>query len=183
MLQQFQFRTARDVFEAFPVVADDMAAGPSERPPLDFLSDLAASPTPEDAITFCAYLLPRREAVWWGHQCLSSLPEILEEEDHAFLALAENWVREPNDEQRYAALDAGMASPTKTPGAWVALGAGWSGGSMVAADASPVAPPPYLTAKAINAAVLGALARIDVDGRAMMLRTFLEMGVQLLRHA
>ena len=75
-------------------------------------------------------------------------------------------------------LEQGMASPTKTPGVWIALAAGWSGGSMVGPDAMPVAPPPYLTARAVNAGVLSVLAR--VDRRAGPRRSaFVDMGIRL----
>ena len=69
---------------------------------------------------------------------------------------------------------------TKTPGAWMALAAGWSGGSMLRPGRpAVVAPPPYLTAKAVNAGVLGVLARVDRKARATTLRTFVGMGVSL----
>ena len=42
-------------------------------------------------------------------------------DDYAgLLATAEEWVREPEDDRRYAALDAGMNAQVKTPGAWIA---------------------------------------------------------------
>ena len=63
----------------------------------------------------------------------------------------------PDEERRNHALEQGMASPTKTPGVWLALAAGWSGGSMMGPDAPPVPPPPYLTARAVNAGVLSVL--------------------------
>ena len=42
---------------------------------------------PEEAITFCAYLLPGRAAVWWAHECLSQLAELLGDRDLELLAL------------------------------------------------------------------------------------------------
>ncbi len=179
MSERLRFTTARELFDAFPTVTEDMAAAPSDRPTLDFLSGLVAGPTPEDGITFCAYLLPKREAVWWGRQCLDRIPDMLDAEDHEMLALAENWVRYPDEGQRNAALDAGMASRMKTPGVWIALAAGWSGGSMLDPDAIPVPPPPYLTAKAVNAGILSALARVGRQARGATLRTFVGLGVQL----
>lgn len=183
MTQRLRFSTARDLFQAFPVALDDMVARPSDRGSLEFLRDLVAGPTPEDAITFCAYLLGLREAVWWGHQCLSLLPERLAPEDLAMLALAEDWVRRPEEDTRTKSLEAGMASRTKTPGVWIALAAGWSGGSMIGPDSMPVTPPPYLTAKAVNAGVLGVLARVDRKGRGPTLGRFVDMGIRLATRA
>lgn len=183
MSERLRYKTARDLFEAFPTASEDMAAQPSDRPSLDFITGLVAGPTPEDGITFCAYLLPKREAVWWGRQCLNRISEMLDAEDHEMLALAENWVRYPDEDQRNAALDAGMASRTKSPGVWIALAAGWSSGSMLDPDAAPVAPPPYLTAKAVNAGILSALARVDRKVRGGTLRAFVDVGVELATRA
>lgn len=183
MVQRLRFSRARDLFEAFPVALDDMTARPSDRGSLEFLKDLAGSQTPEDAITFAAYLLAPREAVWWGHQCLTMLAPMLGPEDLSILALAEDWVRRPDEPQRNKALSAATAAATKTPGVWIALGAGWSGGSMVGPDSMPVAPPPYLTAKAVNAGVLGALARVDRKARAATLCTFVDMALRLATRA
>jgi hypothetical protein len=179
MSQRLRFSTAREVFEAFPAAVEDMAAKPTDRPSLEFLAGLVAGPTPEDAITFCAYLLPRREAVWWGFQCLNHRPELLTEQDGVMLAAAEAWVRRPDEEERNAALEIGLASPTKTPGAWIALAAGWSGGSMLGPDEAAIVPPPYLTPKAVNAGVLSALARVERPARAATLRLFADMGGRL----
>jgi hypothetical protein len=179
MSARLRFATARELFEAFPSALEDMGASPSDRPSLDFLSDLTTSPTPEDAVTFCAYLLPRRAAVWWGHQCLSRLPDLLAPHDRELLEVVEGWVREPEEERRYAALDAGMSAPAKTPGAWIALAAGWSGGSMAPPGMAPVPPPPFLTARAVNAGVLSALARVALKQRAAVLSACVAMGARL----
>lgn len=179
MNNRLRFNTARELFETFPTAADDMTAQPGDQPSLDFLRGLVSSQTPEDAVTFCAYLLPRRVAVWWGHQCLVNLPEGLTSQDQGLLALAEDWVREPEEDRRYAALDAGMAAQVKTPGAWIALAAGWSGGSMTPAGMAPVPPPPHLTARAVNAAVLSAVARVPLKQRAAVLSACVSMGIQM----
>ena len=179
MSSRLRFSTARELFETFPTVAEDMMAPPTERPSIEYLRDLVTSPTPEDAVTFCAYLLPRRVAVWWGHQCLINLPEGLTGQDKGLLAAAEDWVREPEEDRRYAALDAGMAAQVKTPGAWIALAAGWSGGSMAPSGMAPVVPPPFLTARAVNAAILSAIARVPLKQRAVVLEACVSMGIQM----
>ena len=181
--QRLRFSTARDLFDAFPTASEDIAAEPADRPSLDYMAELVAGQTPEDGITFCAYLLPKREAVWWAHQCLYNLAELLSDEDRQMLELAERWVRYPEEDERNAVLDAGMAGTAKTPGVWVALAAGWSGGSMMPPDAAAVDVPPYLTAKAVNAGVLSALARVDRKSRADTLKLFANMGMQLLTRA
>ena len=74
-----------------------------------------------------------------------------------------------------------MAVREQTPGVWVALAAGWSGGSMSDVGLTPVAPPPYLTPRAINAAVLGLLARVARPYREQTLKAFVEMAIRLYR--
>ena len=68
-----RFATARDVAEAFPTLVEDMLAEPGEREPLAFLRELADGETPEDAVSFCAYVLPRRDAVWWACRSVRAL--------------------------------------------------------------------------------------------------------------
>jgi hypothetical protein len=179
MTSKLRFNTAKELFEAFPTAAADMKASPTEQPSIDFCRMLLAGRIPEEAVTFCAYLLPRRVAVWWGHQCLSHVPEALDEQDRAMLQLAEDWVRDPEEDRRYAALDQAMAAETKSPGVWIALSAGWSGGSLAPRGLAPVTPQPYLTARAVNAGILGGLARVATAQRAQMLKGFVEMGITL----
>lgn len=179
MASRLRFNSARELFEAFPAAGKDMKALPSDASPVDFCRALLAGKIPEEAVTFCAYLLPRRTAVWWGHECLSQVPDLLDAEDHAMLRLAHDWVGEPEEEHRYAALDAGMAAEQKTPGVWIALAAGWSGGSLAPRGMETVTPQPFLTARAVNAGILSCLARVPLGDRAGVLAAFVEMGIKL----
>lgn len=173
------FATAQDLFDAYEAAGSDIRARPDGETPLEFLSRLARSATPEEAITFAAYLLPRRKAVWWGHECVASLDHLIGEDDRRLLRLAEIWVSEPEENNRRQALDEAMACPETSPGVWIALAAGWSGGSMSDVDTPPVPPPPFLTPRAVNAGVLGVLARVDNSFRAKTLQTFVDMGAAL----
>lgn len=179
MSKPLRFATARDLFNAFPSARKDMKAQPTDQASLDFCRSLLAGPVPEEAITFCAYLLPRRAAVWWGHECLSNVPDTLDDQDRRMLELAHDWVSEPEEERRYAALDGGMAAEEKTPGVWIALAAGWSGGSLAPRGLETVTPQPFLTARAVNTGILSCLARVSLADRAGVLRGFVEMGVKL----
>src|SRR6187455_2131591 len=105
MSQRLRFRTARDLFDAFPTATEDIATPPADRPCIDFMTELVAGPIPEDGITFCSYLLQQREAVWWAHQCLDGVLELLSPEDQDMLTLAESWVRYPEEDKRCAVLD------------------------------------------------------------------------------
>jgi hypothetical protein len=181
MDSDLRFPKAVDVFEAFPTAREDMCSRPGNENSLDFFSLLVNTATPEEAITFGAYLLPRRKAVWWGHQCVTSLIQLQAdpEQNRKLLQLAENWVREPEEGNRNMALQHGMAARPKSPGAWIALAAAWSGGSMASPTLPPVPPPPQLTAVAVNAGILGALARAASEDRAAWIRGFADMGIDL----
>jgi hypothetical protein len=150
-----RFTSARQVFEAFETAPEDIEANPSEIDPAEYIQQLLKGPTPEATISFCAYLLPRREAVWWACQAIR---EAGNPDDTELLALAEEWVRVPEETTRRAALSAANAARIKGPCAWAAYAAGWSGGSMTDNIEQPVRPPPYLTAKAVRACVLTVLA-------------------------
>ncbi len=175
------FSTTRDLFEAFPNAAAEIRGRPDADQPLDFMAALAGSATPEEAITFGSYLLDRRRAVWWGHQCVSSLDRALSGPDVQMLQLAENWVREPEEQQRIIAMNQAMAAPLKTAGVWIALAAGWSGGSMSAPELPRVPPPPYLTPRAVTVGILTALALSGNAQRAATLQGFVSMGISLAR--
>jgi len=157
-MSYLRFASAREVFEAFPTAYEDIKAKPTEAPPLEFLHALASGPTPDDAIAFCAYVLSRREAVWWASQCVRALLDEPNAYDEAALRAAENWVHEPDEPTRRTALEVGMAADRKAASTWVALAAAWSGGSLVFGEYPGPRAPPQLTARTARGAVLLALA-------------------------
>lgn len=179
-MTRLRFTTARQVFEAFPPALDDIEAEPSDIEPVGFLKGLLDGQTPEDAIGFCAYMLPRREAVWWACQCIRAGGAKLEKADTELLEIAEAWVNEPEEERRLAANQAGMAAVKKGPAAWAALAAAWSGGSLTPEPQQPVPPPPYLTAQAVRAAVLTTLASAEPAKRRDQLRANVQAALKLI---
>ena len=175
----FRFETARELFEEIPEAHEDIGMKPDTQDVVTFCHELLRSDTPEEAIAFCAYLLPRRYCVWWGHESLVALGDYLDANDREMMELAATWVGSPKEDERYAALEAAMDSASKTPGVWVALAAGWSGGSMVGPDLPPVPPAPHLTARAVNAGILSVLARGTIDARQETLERFVRMAIRL----
>jgi len=176
------YASAHQLFADSEAAARDMVSRPvNGEDSLAFMANLLESDTPEEAINFGAYLLPKRKAVWWGHECLRGLNHLLVEQDLAMLQLAENWVREPDEARRVQALTQASAVRNETPGVWIAYAAGWSGGSMATPDLPPVPPPPYLTPRAVSAGILGALAKVDLGHRATTLGVFVRMGIDLAR--
>lgn len=165
-MTNIRFATASEVFRAFETAADDIAEPPCDEPTLDFFYRLARGPTPEDAISFAAYFLGKREAVWWGCACVRHLAPGEEEARADAFDAAESWVKEPGEEFRLAAMAAGQRGERTSAAVWLALAAGWSGGSMVSNDVDYRVPTPaHLTAKCVRAGILLALARVDVRRR------------------
>ncbi len=168
---------AEALFQRMPEMAEDIGQRPAAGLHcMDFLRQLMAGSTPEEAITFMAYALAPRHAIWWAHECLNARTELLTDEDRAMLSLAAAWVAEPDETRRYAALDAGHAARARGPGTWLALATGWSGGSMAPPENPAVEAPAFAMGRAVNAAVLTALARVPQEKRAHMLKHYIGMG-------
>ncbi|MEO5757729.1 MAG: hypothetical protein ABIQ51_12840 [Mesorhizobium sp.] len=162
---------------SYPAVIRDMTALPTDEPSLEFCRSLLAGRVPEEAITFCAYLLPERAAVWWAHECLSHLTELLDGQDQALLALVRAWVSDPDNPQHRAALSAAAAAQPVTPAAWLVVAAGWRDNGWAGEPLSP-----FPAGHAINAGVLTGLARVSLEDRAPVLSAFVEMGMQMARN-
>ena len=154
MSTRVRFATAGQVLEAYPRVAAEIGLRPREESPLDFARKLIAQANRFDAIVYIAFLLPRREAVWWGCQCVRALGE--NPADDALLA-AEAWVREPEEVQRRAALEISTAGDLGLATTWLARAAGHSGGSVAAEGAYPAPAARDATAIGVKAAIVLAL--------------------------
>ncbi|SON55874.1 hypothetical protein HDIA_2333 [Hartmannibacter diazotrophicus] len=178
MATGLRFNSAADVFKAFPTVSEDILTPPADVSPLDYLRGLGASATPEEAITFCAYLLPRREAVWWACQCIMAFPALQGPNDGPLLELTERWVRDPDEETRTACMEAASKVQPMTPAGWAAMAVAWTG-NMTANAEFPMQAPDHLTAKAVNVAILGTLAGVPASERSQTLSAFLDGGIML----
>ena len=159
MQSRIRFSTARSVFDAFPDLSYVAARPADDIDPLAHARALSASPRPSDTVLFISHLLPRREAVWWAAQCVRALLGAGATDEA--LGAAEVWVRTPEDDNRRAALSAANASDRRKPTTWLAFAAGWSGGSLLAADQKPLPPPSGACAMAANTAIMMAVAAGD----------------------
>lgn len=109
-----------------------------------------------DALAVVARILPNRYVVAWACECLkSTLPLQTEpsDVDRAGLALAQQWLSDPSEENRRAAMEFAERGEFASPGAWIAASAGWSGGSLLPRGYDPVPPPEHLPAEAVVAAL------------------------------
>lgn len=179
-LETLRYRTAPELFAALPELCEDMEARPEagERVMI-FARRLLDSPAPEEAVTFAAQMFTRRVSVWWGHECLRHVVGRLDPADIEMMERVATWVANPDEDSRAALLDAAMARDIRSPGIWLALGAGWGGASLTPPDSPPVTPPRFLTGRGVNAAVLAALARVALPRRQATLHDFLSMARDL----
>lgn len=150
---------------------------------LDFLRRLRLGSVPEEAISFMAFALLPRPAIWWGHECLKAAPDLLTEQDTAMLDLAANWVAEQDEDSRYAVMNAAQAASDRGPGVWLALAAGWSGGSMSRPELPAVPATPSLMGQMLNIGINSALARVPQDKRRRMLDHYVSMAEVLAKSA
>jgi hypothetical protein len=174
-----RFATAEALFETFPELSQKISAKPSEQFPLKFLQSLVATDKIEDAVTFCAYLLPRREAVWWACKCARAPLGHIAEDRAAGLLAAEAWVGEPDDERRQAALELGTNGHCDDPLTWVALAAGWAGGFLVSSPHHSIPMPQYMTARATRTSILISALAVNRDQRQAWLQACVADGVRL----
>ncbi|ORE92834.1 hypothetical protein [Aurantimonas sp. 22II-16-19i] len=172
---------ARDVFTAIPEIAEDMGARPSNETCPGFVDRLLASPTPEEAVTFFAYLLPPEAAVLWGHRCIAAktsatTPAERPLADLIAVFVASGLAPDEREALRQEIRAVAETSRPRSPVVWIALGLAWSTGSLSAPDLPPLTAPAYATPRAINAGVLGLLARADIAERAATLSGFVAIG-------
>ncbi len=176
MSSRIRFATANSVFEAFDDLRRFAPPPPDDCAPLDYAGRLAASPRPVEALVFLSHLLPRREAVWWARQCVAAI--VGPRSNDAALRAAEEWVRAPEETHRRAALAVGIAGDQSIATTWLALAAGWSGGSLIADEDNPVAPPPSASAKAANAAIVVAACSGDIGAITPWIKACAEAGIR-----
>jgi len=97
----------------------------------------------------------------------------------AALDAAEKWVSEPGEPQRLAALEVGGAASKRAATTWLALAAGWSGGNIAGHGVARAKP--HLTAKAVRAAIILALAEAAVRDPTPWITAFVEAAIRFVR--
>jgi hypothetical protein len=141
---------------------------------------LGAAGLHNDAVRLTAHALPKREAVWWACMCARAAPDpALAPADLAALEAAEAWVRKPEEPQRRAAWAAAQQTGFRTPEAWAAVGAFWSGGSMSPEGQPAIPPADHLTGVAISGAVVLCSVRARPERAAERLQRFVASALDI----
>jgi hypothetical protein len=136
-----------------------------------------------DAVGFLAHVLPRREAVWWAWTCAGEAagakpaPAVA-----ASLDATKQWIIQPTDPNRRAAMAAAEATEFAVPAGLAGFAAFLCGDSLTPADAPAgtpaVAPDPWVAAKAIAGCVCMAAAEA-ADQTNERFRAFLDKGLEM----
>jgi hypothetical protein len=178
-MSRLRFPTARALLESFNPLIIKLAVAPTDESPLVFLRNLSAQEKLDDAVTFCAHLLPRREAVWWACGSTRTLLGDIPQSRGAGLRAAEAWVHDPDDQHREAALRVGAQGDANDSLTWLALAAGWSGGMLKSHPQMQIAMPPYMTARAARIAILLSGRFVKPPERTLLMRASIANGIEL----
>jgi hypothetical protein len=98
----------------------------------------------------------------------------------AVLAAAEQWVRQPTDEHRYAAMKA-AEDELATAAGMVGVAAFMSGGSIAPAGVETVVPPPHLTGTMVASAVILSAVTPDPLAAADKYKAYLARGIEIAK--
>src|SRR3982074_3174584 len=174
-MSRSRFATMRALSESFPEALENIRVEPTDEPPIAFLNRLVAAGKPDQAIEVCAYLLPRREAVWWGCASARTLLGGGLCAPTGRVAAEAGW-GDPSGENRQRALDIGTKGPSHEPVTLLALAAGWSSGTF---SGTPFPFPPFMTSRGIRMALLISMQSVEPEKRERLLQSCLAEGIRL----
>ena len=154
-LAKVETPTAAKVLERYEASPQATALVTADMAPRRFVDLLLAESLNDDAITFLAYALPRREALWWGLRCVKEVtPPQPKQEIAAALEAAGAWIDSPDEERRRASMTAAEAATYGTPAGCIALAVFFSEGSMSPPDCPAVPVGEWFCARTVAAAVI-----------------------------
>ena len=108
----------------------------------EYVSALVEGELFPDAVGFLAHVLPRREAVWWAWTCAGEAAGAKPPEPvAASLEATRQWIIQPTEPNRRAAMAAAEATKFEVPAAMAGFAAFMCGDSLTPADAPPGTPP------------------------------------------
>ena len=175
-----RYETLGQLYETIPQIKDLTHVRP--RPPeeaQDFLFRLRRSDTPEEGVTFTAFAFVPKLSIWWGHECLRTIPEVLTDTDRRMMDMIARWIGEPTADNRHAVMKEALWASERCPGVHLGLAVGWSGGSIAPNDPAPV--PLHRCPRAINTAVLSCLASAAISRRTIYLTRFMDVAQSLFK--
>ncbi|QCB43226.1 hypothetical protein E5673_14170 [Sphingomonas sp. PAMC26645] len=135
-------------------VAELMGVDPDDRPPADVgvqahYDALRSSNLRSASLQYLGHALPRLEAIAWAARIVADTAATSPPPPRARHALdvALRWLEEPSEAHRRAAGEAAEAISQPVAERLLASAVFFSGGSIVAPNASPVVPPDHVAAR------------------------------------
>jgi hypothetical protein len=117
-----------------------------------------------DAVAVMCRLLPRQYCLAWAADCVRediSSQQPPDRDEWTRFAAVDRFLRAPADDARAMCAELAERAGYKTPVAWLAAGAGWTGGSLAPPGTpQPIPPPDNLTGIACSACVILLAARV-----------------------
>jgi hypothetical protein len=157
-----------------------LAASPAEPSQRAFVATLVERELFNDAIAFLAHALPRREAVWWAWVCARKAagpqppPKI-----QAALDATERWIVQPTEDNRRQAMQFAQVAEFSNPAGCAALSAFFTGGSLSPAEAPPVPPGEFMTAKAVTGSVTMAAVANEPEKAPEKFQEFVRLALEV----
>lgn len=172
-------RSPAAVCERFELSEGAQAISPEGLTPEQFLGRLIEGEHFADAANFLAHALPVREAVWWAATSTRAAAAEMDAKNAQVLSLAERWVREPTDDNRYAAFAAAQEAGLNSPASFVGVAAYMSGKSIAPAELEAVPPPEGVTGTMAACAVILSAVTPDPLQATDKYRQFLAKGMEI----
>jgi predicted component of type VI protein secretion system len=133
-----------------------------------------------DALRLRAYLLTKREAVWWGCKSVTEeVDEPLPAVQAAALEAACAWAEDPDESSRRLAEQRAATAKYSGVGATLALSAFWSDGSIAPEGNPEVRPDDRLTSQGVAAALISAAYLGDPKKATARIHAFLAKGKEI----
>jgi len=179
-MTKIRFSTAQQVIDAFPHTRVEFEGQPLGLAPIAFIQHLLHNKAEKKAVTFCAFLLSRHDAVKWLCKSLRTAKANYAPKEEAWLALSEEWAKAPSEAVRQVAFQAAMASGFRTASSFAAAAAGWSGGSLSGTADNPVPPPAQLTGEAVKTGLLLCALEGPITEQADKMRSMVELALTFI---
>lgn len=152
-----------------------------DQTPRELLDQLIDGRHHLDAVRLMAHALPKREALWWAARCARmAAGDPPPEAQAAALDAADDWLLDPTDARRRAAMPAAEAAGLGTPAGCTCAGIFFSGGSVAPAGLPEVPPADHATAQFVAAAVSLAAVRIEPEKAPDKHRLHLALGRKII---
>ena len=145
-----------------------------------YIEQLARGERVRDSIRALAQVLPNGNSIAWGLDSIRRVAASASDPKakNAILAV-EQWLAEPNDERRRAAMQAAEQARIGTPAGCLAFAVFLSGGSLAPPDAPAAPEPSPQICGRIVAASMSLAVALDPRNAPDLLRSFVDHGFSL----